>query len=359
MVMSAQIPSRAQDLTKSAENDDATNMNRTILYVHVPKTAGMSFRMIMSSHFSGGEKDVYKLGVVANETRTLQDFIALGREERQQKKMFIGHFPHGMAQHFTAPPIQLTCLRHPVERVISLYEYNKRRGVAMPEFSQWLVSDFEASNGMVKRFNGWLEDHGGVYDYCLGREISRAEQLTQEHLAIAKRHLREEYNSIMISEMFSESLELLRRELACEPLFSLWHNTRNSKPIEHDLAIDVGISEEQSHREQAAAEVNQLDIELYDYFKGELEQAIINADDSFKLDVCVHKEVCRLLAFNNQSKLEAVDLEQRLNQCFQQFQLYDNKQTKMHALELVASRLPQDDQLDNVLQVLKKRHGLH
>lgn len=127
-------------------------------FIHIPKTAGTSFRNLLYSNLEERKIVSAYMG-----DRVFNDLIQNPQKYRH-KQYFIGHFNYGLHRilGFDAKECRyITFLRHPVERVISLYKHFARhsgtleydlihkRGLSLSQFLQ-LATYSQMSNHIVK-----------------------------------------------------------------------------------------------------------------------------------------------------------------------------------------------------------------
>jgi len=116
-----------------------------LLFVHIPKTAGTSFRVAAQQYF-GGKKVVCDYGLDAPETADLvreqfytqQDSWKVYQRVRSEQKMLLsGHVPaKRYIGGFTAPQT-LTFLREPLQRLYSEYYHQLRQGKVTGSFRDY------------------------------------------------------------------------------------------------------------------------------------------------------------------------------------------------------------------------------
>jgi hypothetical protein len=99
-----------------------TNLSAPLLFPHIPRTGGTSFLAVLANAF--GESRMRRL--VDDETRGPAVAAALASLDIAKLRCLAGHFPLHL---FNAQLDRLrvfTILRHPVERVLSLYRFLRR-----------------------------------------------------------------------------------------------------------------------------------------------------------------------------------------------------------------------------------------
>ena len=251
-------------------------------FLHIPKTAGRSFRRVLQRD-SG-------LGEVLRIPHDDRAFPAIATAD--DYPVVQGHVAYPVAATLRHPLFMMTFLRRPVDRVVSLFEHSRRK----PEFpmSQRLMkSGIDSPKELVARgiaSNQQTKLLGTEYDFSellerfkrgeLGARQARLRLLqetrrdaTPETLERAKARL-QEMQFVGITEAFDDSLRLFSKALG----------------IDSDLTsyrIDAASAGEQRARRSrygedelaAVAEANRFDLELYEFAKDLFEQRFQAAFD--------------------------------------------------------------------------------
>lgn len=93
--------------------------SRTIIFVHIRKTAGISLRSLIKGRFS--PEYYFK-------EKTPQHLRELPVTERKKLKFISGHAPYGLHKLLPQKCEYITLLREPTDRIISLYKHLLRKG---------------------------------------------------------------------------------------------------------------------------------------------------------------------------------------------------------------------------------------
>jgi hypothetical protein len=187
------------------------------------------------------------------ELKRVQDYVA--RRASSRTRCVFGHMAyfgiHGMLVP-GAQPVYITCLRDPVERVISLYSYHRNKGTKWhAEIAQedWTLDEWLEKSAMLWRQNGQLRQI--IWGSCEDALVEP--ELTEEHLAMGMDMLRN-FRHVALVETSSVDFPHLYGELGL----------RSSFP---DAKVNVTACKEQPSQgtRSLIAEQNALDIKLYPY----------------------------------------------------------------------------------------------
>ena len=97
-------------------------MENTIIFNHIPRTGGTTFRVILNKVY--GEKHVFFINS-RDIAGSLATFRAMSREERNNYRVISGHGAENFAA-FLENPLRVTILREPVSLFISQYYYLRK-----------------------------------------------------------------------------------------------------------------------------------------------------------------------------------------------------------------------------------------
>lgn len=192
------MPQRMSSIQHILQSDEQ------IFFLHIPKTAGISFRKIIESQFNPKEiyfgPREYFLEIV--QELTLPDFRLIG-----------GHLVFSDGQLLPSKVVYITLFREPVERLISQYEYLRQLGESnpMPKLNSRAEIIREA---MRLNFEDWVLQFTDNYITRIfshdGLSTSSL-SFTQDDpfdLDLAKKRL-EQFAFLGITEEYQRSIQLL------------------------------------------------------------------------------------------------------------------------------------------------------
>lgn len=239
-----------------------------LIFLHIPKAGGTTLRELMQGQFP---PDQYL--DLRNDRDIADDLAALAPVVCDRLRGLAGHVTYGVHEAFAQPSTYFTFLRHPVARMMSHYAYvrgNPRHflyevvvgdNLSLLEYVSSDLSE-ELANDQTRRIAG----------------VGTGADPTSEDLATAKRHLASHFCVTGVTERFDESLLLLSQGRD-------WRRP-------YYLARNVGDSPMQalSSAEQAAIVArNGLDLQLYDFARQRLDEAIAARGPQFATDLARYR----------------------------------------------------------------------
>jgi hypothetical protein len=249
-----------------------------LLYLHIPKTAGSSLSSIIYDQYhdptGSREEDgmfcwgVYyfpgKLGFFHRSDTDLPDNV-VRTICRSDVRAVVGHFSFGLHTLMNRPTTYMTMLRHPVDRVSSLYYHLKEWGPRKPELlskapesgfgREWIrvlqadisLDDFvrdytlpELDNDQTRRVAGEKPEFGVCSRVLLDRAKSNIERF---------------FSIIGVAERFDESVQVASDLLD-------W-SAETADYRENVNTLRAPASSISPETREAILERNALDLELY------------------------------------------------------------------------------------------------
>jgi hypothetical protein len=177
--------------------------NHTLLFTHVPKTAGTTLDYILRAvaltqriPFLRAMGTIYGQFHGVGKGDPVREFARWSTSALQERAYMSGHLPYGVHQRLSRPYFYITVLRDPLARLLSQYRFGVQRG-------------------------GWYEttpiaqviEKGQIADNLQTRQLAgitdRTTPCTGETLKTAIAHLRSDYTVVGTSERFDDTLKLL------------------------------------------------------------------------------------------------------------------------------------------------------
>jgi hypothetical protein len=253
----------------AAASQSCISADSPLIFMHNPKTGGMSIFTAFTSLWGTDIADLYD---VSRRNLSLAEQAVRDRS----KALYCGHYGFGLHDWLDRPAYYASVLREPVSRVVSLYNYcvpilnvhRKRlqqlggdfaKLSAQPrisdfylDFEPWLAGEptaeaffaspcAELDNGMVRRFSG----HGLSPAPC-----------PDSALDLAKQNIEQYFSVVGVLERYPETLQLMADAFGLPALSAHHVNARRNKEKEPPLG--------EALMEKIRA-MNRLDLALYDW----------------------------------------------------------------------------------------------
>ncbi len=221
--------------------------NNKIIFLHIPKAGGSTFRRILQEHYSPDR--IYEISRVSMQ-KSIDEFINLNPARRKEIFVLMGHMDFGLHKYLEGPAKYITMVRKPSSRVVSNYHFIKRSPYH-PYYDQIVnnnltLKDYVESGMNANINNGMVKNIAGVKTIKPGEE--------DKVLALAKENIQKYFNFVGLMEKFDESLLLLKLELEWKGQPNYFKRKVSNKKIE--------LTKEER---QAIIEKNALDQDFYDW----------------------------------------------------------------------------------------------
>ncbi len=224
------------------------------IFLHVPKTAGTTFRAILERNYPEREIcAVYPNNAKYHQPDQVSEF---SQKKKDGFACFFGHVSFGFHKRIGRDIPYIAFLRNPVDRVISLYHHimsHDRRfaekKISIVKFIQG-YKNIQADNQQVRILSGANPTFGRV---------------TEEMLWNAIENIENRFAFVGLTEYFDESLLLLNEKLELRKPWYVNDNVSRSRPGKDffsGLEMDV------------IRKFNYLDLVLYAYVKRRLLEKI-------------------------------------------------------------------------------------
>ena len=242
-------------------------MDRPLLFVHVPKTAGTSFRSLLREATRGRP---------FVEMPLREEGRRLASERLGPLDVVVGHVGYPLAAQFPIPPISFTFLRDPVDRAISNFSFLQRHPPSFPGVAED-EADFVSAAGMT--LGGFLREcpeassrHlGNLHVWFLTRDglspRGDLRTLGRADLDQAKRNLRS-MDAFGLVERMAESLLVILSALRLPVSFL------ERMPLENRQEARLRTEDLDEAVLGALREACALDIELYGFARELFEERL-------------------------------------------------------------------------------------
>lgn len=203
------------------------------IFIHIPKTAGTSFREVIKKNLS--KEEAYE----ANEPKLDVNKVT------DKTKIIYGHFPFGFHLKLEGEYKYLTLLREPVDRVLSWYYYIKQRGIEDPLYN--LVKEQTIEEFAKMTSNQQTGMLAGMNYPCI----------SDSSLDVALNNIEKHFCVVGASEKYSDFLNSVGDLLEFENLPTTIENSNKKRLFKQDLLQE---------QIEVIEYYNKLDIVLYNKF---------------------------------------------------------------------------------------------
>ncbi|MGA5688520.1 sulfotransferase family 2 domain-containing protein [Cytobacillus pseudoceanisediminis] len=227
--------------------------DRILIFMHIPKTGGMTLKRIIKRQYPENKilKDITD-GRISEFKKTVSE---------KEIQFVFGHLSFGLHMHTSQPCTYVTMIREPIDRVISMYYYV-------------LGKKDHPLHGIVKDllFEEFI-DHPDLKIHTSNMQTKRAlgkNSLSPSDLEQAMQNLKEHFSVIGITEMFDESVELMKQKFNWNDISYVKKNQTKKRLSKEEIEPNI-INKVRAN--------NELDIQLYNWAKNRLVQELksINA----------------------------------------------------------------------------------
>jgi hypothetical protein len=244
----------------------------TVIFLHIPKTAGTSFNTALSWQYWG--KPSYWIDTLDFQA---EGFMQLPLQRRAKLRLLRGHMEFGLHEMFPQPAVYTTFIREPVARLFSYWQNQQNTARHHPEathswleaartmtFEQYIAfgKDINLDNNQVRRISGMNAPFG---------------ECNRMMLEKARSNMAKYFPVIGLTNRFDESLALMHRALGWKrPLFysvaKVGENQKNRSDPSESLVKDI-------------RRLNELDAELYTFAQERFENSVKDANGWIETDV--------------------------------------------------------------------------
>ena len=231
----------------------------TLIFLHIPKTAGTSLRQAIGSAYEPHERLYLYDNPSLEGSLSPKEFKQLPEETRARLRFVMGHIPFGLHRSIPRESRYVVVLRDPVERVVSHYYHYRQvvdpgktnraaaerrliesEGVSLEDWAFGLERA-EADNQLVRQISGKA---GLRYGQCTEGTLAQAIENIDEHFEMV---------------MFAESMTVSARMLGSRLGFAI--------PMQEPANVNArrpGVADLDSQVVDRLRELNRFDVELYE-----------------------------------------------------------------------------------------------
>lgn len=215
--------------------------DKVLIFMHIPKTGGSTLNELFKKQY-GQDEILTHLPL----DRLSSEFNDLSPAKNNKIKGISGHYNFGVHEYINKPFTYFSMVRHPVDRVVSLYyflssspgyaRYEELKGMTLEEF---VTENKQANNHQTLFFSG-----NGTFD-----------------LVLAKKNLETHFPVVGVTDMFNESVFLMKKEFNWKYKEYKKVNVTPKRPSLKEIPNSILKTIEENNR---------LDMELYKYVKERL-----------------------------------------------------------------------------------------
>ena len=256
-------------------------MKDLFIHLHIPKTGGTTLRDIIQRQYRA--KKILMIPKLEESENILKE---ISTSRINQLKLIQGHLKYGIHNHFHRSTKYFAIIRDPINRVLSTYYYvlsqkNNPQNLSTSN-NQMTIYDFVKSGVNPFLINGQTQLISGKTGN-IDNPIIESEEL----FSLAKENIENDFLFLGITEMFDETILILKNMLGWHmPYYSIANRTK--KKPSYDAVNPTIISFIKEH--------NQLDIKLYNFTKTSLLNRIAGENDIFQDRINKFKKINKLLS---------------------------------------------------------------
>ncbi len=234
----------------------------TVIFFHIPKTAGTSFTKLLAQVY--GLENIYSISGQRHE-EDIARFKSFGKEKRDSYRVVTGHRSDKLLDDVKEPAFYIAFLREPIDLALSSYHY-----IQQTEHNRHHeeVSKLRSFSDFLK----WQSCHG--FDsmqtrYLAGvdprtkpakKNLTQLKGLRAEQVSAAARTMAREIENIYLLENMDEALLDIAKKLGWSTIPDIGMSNRSVRPPTSSLsAAEVSL----------AQDIHDLDIRLYEEFKSD------------------------------------------------------------------------------------------
>ncbi len=259
-------------------------MNRTLLFLHIPKTAGMSLTNLFRRITDDNERwELYDPAHVI----ALRD---LPHSAKAQLRIVYGHFQFGLHEVLPQPTEYFTFLRDPIDRIVSDYFHVERHPSSaihhvagqrsLLDFAKYRVFEQGLTNRMTRQISGYY----GLEEEWPDADTVQYQPLPEEALEIANQNLERHFGVVGLTSCFDETMLLLKRQ---------WH-WPTVRYVKRNIGTNRTSVDLTDKFRQFIYDHHPLDIQLYERWSRQFQQTIEQQGLAFQQQLERYRQVNQL-----------------------------------------------------------------
>lgn len=200
-------------------------MKNPIIFLHIPKTAGSTFKQILRNEYPENKR--FEI-VVRDKALMTDEFLQLPSDKKESLDLLYGHMEFGLHQKFQKEVKYITFLRDPVSRVISNYYYLLRTPYH-PYYDTVIKNKLSLKDYIEQDINPSLNN--GYIKFLSGQN-----EVTENAYQQVIENLENHFAVIGITEQFDESILIMKEVLKWKstPLYFRQNVSKNKKSGKED-----------------------------------------------------------------------------------------------------------------------------
>jgi hypothetical protein len=243
--------------------------NKTVIFNHIPKTAGLTLNSIIEKQYL--DKRIFStLDWKGGRREAIKYFKSLPESERMKYCLITGHSSLELFNYLRSPVV-LVMFRNPVERVISLYSYVKRR--PRHEFHT-ITNHYSLLECYEKNIqNEWKELSNGMSTSMAGLINKIRIDLIDENIDKLERtkYFLQKFCLVGLVEKFDESLVLFSEHLNWKN--NLYYYKKN---------VSQGKIDQNEKLKEIILKYNKEDFDLYKFVENHFLNLVNNQNSKYQ-----------------------------------------------------------------------------
>ncbi|GJM43020.1 MAG: hypothetical protein DHS20C20_33020 [Ardenticatenaceae bacterium] len=275
-----------------------SEFSQTVIYLHIPKTAGSTLHAILNQIYP--QEQLLHLKGNPHIDSAVAQFKQQDETTKQSIRLLTGHIDYGLHNWLPQPATYFTIMRDPVERLLSYYYFILRT----PDHPRY--EEMTCHNIGIADFAKNILGHNNQTRYLAGTWLKDI-PCTDKTLATAKQHIVEDFSLVGLSEQFDTTLLLLKHKLNWPRLpYYRSRNITKNRPSRYQL---------DSKTLAVIHETQAYDMALYAFAQKQLEEAVRQLGLSFWLSRTQHQLYQR--AFPYLKKVRQISVRQWIRRQWQ------------------------------------------